>query len=356
MENTQIDDIENQVVEQRKTVDFDTREFTIEFLINKYLDKIDTDENNIFVPEYQRDFVWDDDRQSKLIESIILGLPIPVIFLAECKDGRLEIVDGSQRIRTLAAFFKNELKLTGLERLTKLNEKFYKDISESRQRKIGNIPIRTIVLADTTTEQVKNDLFERINRGSDILREMEKRKGIYKGKFTSFIYECAKNQVLHKLVPLSDSVKNRQEYEELILRFFAFVDMYPNFPTQRQGIGGVLDEYLQDMNEKVKNDDKILKDKKLLFENMLKNVENWFLNGFAKRPGQGVSRVFFEAISVGTYLATINNMTIKLNNKIDSNDLLKDYSFRALVQGKFKTHSPDKIKSRIDYIKNILVS
>ena len=96
-------DLESQINEQRKTVDFDTREFTIEILVDKYEKNINKDQNELYVPDYQREFVWDDERQSKFIESLLLGLPIPLIFVAEGSDGRLEIVDGSQRIRTLAA-------------------------------------------------------------------------------------------------------------------------------------------------------------------------------------------------------------------------------------------------------------
>ena len=76
-----IKQLEEQITEQKRTVDFDTREFTIEFLVQKYLNNIDKDENDLFVPEYQREFVWDDSRQSKLIESVTLGLPIPIILL-----------------------------------------------------------------------------------------------------------------------------------------------------------------------------------------------------------------------------------------------------------------------------------
>lgn len=101
-----LDEIEKQIAEQKKTVDYDTREFTIEYIVNKYLENIDTDDNEIFVPDYQREFTWDEERQSKFIESIILDLPVPLIFLAETQSGRLEIVDGSQRIRTVAAFCK----------------------------------------------------------------------------------------------------------------------------------------------------------------------------------------------------------------------------------------------------------
>ena len=120
IETNNYTDIENQIEKLQKTVAFNTREFTIEILVSKYLKDIDTGNNELFVPDYQREFVWDEERQSKLIESIILGLPIPLIFLTENQDGRLEIIDGSQRIRTLSAFLENELILNGLEKINLL--------------------------------------------------------------------------------------------------------------------------------------------------------------------------------------------------------------------------------------------
>lgn len=102
---------EGQIRELKRTVDYQTKEFTIEVMVQKYLDGEAEDENEIFVPAYQRAFVWDTRRKSKFIESVILELPIPYIFLAglskEISDdeGRAEIVDGSQRVRTLAALF-----------------------------------------------------------------------------------------------------------------------------------------------------------------------------------------------------------------------------------------------------------
>lgn len=112
----------NKLVEQlsneQKLVSFDMRELTIEFYVTKYLTNIDKDDNEIYVPDYQREFVWDTTRQSRFIESLLLGLPVPFIFTAEIPEtGRLEIVDGSQRIRTLAAYLSNELQLKGLEKL-----------------------------------------------------------------------------------------------------------------------------------------------------------------------------------------------------------------------------------------------
>lgn len=184
-------------------------------------------------------------------------------FVAEHENGRLEIVDGSQRIRTLAAFLKDELRLSGLLKLTELNGMTFPELLEDRQRKIRNTALRMIVLSEDTIEEIRNDIFERINRGSDQLFDMEKRKGIFRGKFNDFIYNtCAQNPKFIRMTPLAPLVIKRQEHEELILRFFALYDAYPSFSfTERMGIARYLDIYIQDANEKAKNDPHFIDEK-----------------------------------------------------------------------------------------------
>lgn len=352
MEN--LNEVENQIIEEQKTVDFDTREFTIEIMVNKYLVNIEDEQNELFVPDYQREFVWDLTRQSRLIESLVLGLPIPIIFVAENEDGRLEIVDGSQRIRTLSAYLSGDLALENLEKLSLLNGFKFNELSTSRQRKIKNTPIRMVVLSDKTTESVKNDLFDRINRGSDLLLNMEKRKGIFKGKFNDFIYnECAKIPLLNQLAPLSKVVEKRQEHEELILRFFALVDNYPNYNTNYQGIGQYLDRY---MEEKNRSFDEAEKQKKLRqLRNTLKFVDENFEFGFLKgHSQQGVSRVFFEALSVGVCLALEESPEL-INNCAYDSRWVTDKDFKNIISGKYKTHIPKKINQRINFVKRKLL-
>lgn len=345
--------LEDQITEQKKTVDFDTREFTIEFLVKKYLDNLDVGENDIFVPEYQREFVWDTERQSKLIESITLGLPIPIIFLAEDQAGRLEIVDGSQRIRTLAAFLSGELTLEGLDKLTEMNGIQFDDLPASRKRKINNTAIRMIVLSDAATEDVRNDLFERINRGSDLLRNMEKRKGSYQGLFTDLIYkECAKDPLLPQLTPLAKSVLHRQEHEELILRFFAFSEQYPNYSEISRGVSDALDSYMKERNETLNEDSRAAFVSG--FQRMLKYVSGSFKYGFTAGKGKHVSRPIFEAISVGVHLA-LNERPDLPTREIDIEKWMRDDAFRQVVSGERQTHSAKKIVARIDYVRNKLL-
>ena len=96
----------------RKNVNYDTKEFTLELLVSKFNRQIEENKSTeIYIPFYQRKFVWEDKRQSKFIESILIGLPIPPMYFAEVEEGILEVIDGSQRIRTVNRFLRNELKL-----------------------------------------------------------------------------------------------------------------------------------------------------------------------------------------------------------------------------------------------------
>ncbi|WP_296028671.1 DUF262 domain-containing protein [uncultured Treponema sp.] len=351
--NKTVEKLENDIELQQRNVSYDTKEYTIELIVNKYLNGIDENINEFFVPDYQREFVWDNYRQSRFIESLLIGLPIPYIFLAETKEGRYEIVDGSQRIRTLAAFLQNELKINKLDVLTSLNGFLFKDMLSSRQRKLKNISLKMIVLSERTSDKTKNEIFERINRGSDLLKDMEKRKGIYRGAFNDFIYDIAENELFIKLTPIAKWFENRQEREELLLRFFAFYDIYPHFKNNI-GIARQLDDYMSKENEQFKQDINEKKTKEFLFNKMIKFVSLALPNGFSKNGSNQVSRVYFEAISVGIALA------LKEDSKLDAEktclkETVKSTEFMKIISGKYNTHTPERIIERIDFIRDKLL-
>ena len=220
---------------------------------------------------------WDDARQSKFIESVLLGLPIPYIFVADIPDieneSRLEIIDGTQRIRTLARFLNNELKLERLKKLKKLNDFRFLDLPLSRQRRFKRTTLRMIQLTEKATEDIRRDMFERINTGSVDLNEMEKRRGIEGGPLLQFIEQLSKFSEFRSLCPFSEALVNRHEPEEFVLRFFAYLNNYKNFNRQ---VNEFLNEYLKNNNsfdeESMRNE----------FESMLEFVNKYFPNGFRK--------------------------------------------------------------------------
>lgn len=346
--------LETQLEKQQSPISYDIKEYTIEYYVNKYLKDEEKDDNELYVPDYQREFIWDRKHESRFIESLLLGLPVPFIFAAEIKEtGRLEIVDGSQRIRTMSAFMSNELMLCGLNKLTEFNDCKYSDLPGAIQRGFKNISIRMIVLSSKATPEVRNEMFDRINTSSVPLLPMETRRGIYKGPFTDFIAKLATNDRFKALCPLATYMQKRREEEELILRLFAFRETYPNFGVvESKGVASFLDSYLEQKNKTFTEEEK--KSMEMVFKRLITFVEKAFpQQGFTKRKHAiGVSKPYFEAIAVGISLALDNNPNIE---PIEKQELLIDKNnrnaFYGLIDGRYHTHTSTKIKERIEFVK-----
>lgn len=339
---------EEQILDNQRIVDYDTKEYPVEVVVEKYLSGREDDENEIFVPDYQREFVWPNDTRSKFIESVLIGLPIPYVFVADVGkgEGRLEIVDGSQRIRTLAAFVQDEFELDGLKKLKKLNGFLFSDLPVSRQRRFKRRTIRLIELTEKADENVRRDIFERINTGSNLLNDMEVRWGINEGPLLNFIRECASNALFKKLAPLSDAIELRRERDEFILRFFAYLDNYLNFDKK---VVSFLDDYLE--KNQPGFDEVRAAPMREEYLKMLQFVNTYFPNGFKKGTNHNTTpRIRFEAISVGVALA--------LRQKPD----LIPSSIDWLESSEFKKHttsdasnSKPKVKARIEFVRDSLL-
>jgi hypothetical protein len=210
-----------QLTNDQRVLDYDTKEFTVELLVQKFGEEDDSD---IFVPRYQRQFNWGLHRQSRFIESLLIGLPVPFVFFADLPNGRLEIVDGRQRLGTCKAFLRNELVLEGLERLDQLIGFRFSDLDRAQQRRFKNRTIRSVVLSQKATEDDRRDLFDRINTGSLIAEPAETRRGAIKGPMTDLIDLLAEDAVFRKLCPMPDNARKLREADELVVRFFTFSD------------------------------------------------------------------------------------------------------------------------------------
>lgn len=348
----QREEAESQIEEAETIVDYTTREYPVEIIAHKYLTGLEDDTNELFVPDYQRDLVWDEKRKSKFIESIIIGLPIPYLFVADIKhsEGRLEIVDGSQRIRTLAEFMKNQFKLTDLKKLSKLNGFQYSDLPPARQRRFNRKTLRMIELTHKADEEVRRDIFERINTGSVELEAMEKRRGIQPGKFMDFLSECAQIPLFKELAPLTKVSESRHDREELVLRFFAYLNNHANFKNR---VSDFLDEYLE-KTQKEFNKATSAKMKKE-FELVLNFVKDYFPHGFKRNPKDKLTpRVRFEAIAVGVSLALREKPEL-----IPDKNSIKSW----LNSSEFKHHtttdasnSRPKLIARIHFVKDQLIN
>lgn len=340
---------EAEVREKQKPVDYDTKEYPVEVIVQKYIDGKDDDINELFIPDYQREMAWDDVRQSKFIESVLLGLPIPYIFVADIFDpendqARLEIVDGTQRIRTLARFLNNELMLEKLEKLENLNGFTYADLPLARQRRFKRSTLRMIQLTEKADEEVRRDMFERINTGSVVLNDMEKRRGISRGPFLSLIDELSENLKFRKLCPFSEAIIRRREPQEFVLRFFAYLNNYEHFERQ---VNIFLNDYLEKHNHDGLDREGMCSE----FQSMLNFVEKHFPNGFSKAEGYTKTpRIRFEAISVGVALA----LRRKSNLEPKSMKWLNSKEFKEYTTSDASNSRP-KVIRRIEYVRDQLL-
>ena len=172
-------------------------------------------------PEFQRYYIWDDNTASRLIESVFLEIPIPVIYLAEDEDSRYSVIDGQQRLRSLIRFLDNDLELRGLQVCKELNGKKYQNLASELQNKFENYTIRVIEIRKHSHSAVKFEIFERLNRGSFKLNDQELRNCIYRGKYNDLLKELAEDKDFMFMLGLKEPHK-RMFDRELVLRFLSF--------------------------------------------------------------------------------------------------------------------------------------
>lgn len=176
-------------------------------------------------PPYQRQYVWDlkPELPSRLIESLLLQIPIPPLYFVRLETGKSEVVDGQQRLTTLIRFVKNEFPLQKLQKLSSLNSKRFCELSEQEQEKILDAPIRSIVIDSGTNLDLRYEIFERLNRGAMALNEQEIRNCVYRGAFCDLLVQLEKDANWRR-VKGNNSPEPRFIEREMILRFFAFAN------------------------------------------------------------------------------------------------------------------------------------
>ncbi|MHA6689544.1 DUF262 domain-containing protein [Devosia sp. A449] len=312
-----------------KTIRFDVTEFTVDYLVERMRTEV------YYVPEYQRNMVWNDVRQSEFIESVIIGLPIPFLFYYEDGEGRFEIVDGSQRLRTLQKFMDNDLKLRGLELLEALNGFRYQDLETARRQKLGNRSIRGIVLEEGTDPETRTEMFRRINTGGRQANEAEIRRGSLPGPFNDLILELSKDLKFVEMTPLSQKAIQEREREELVTRFFVYKDGFGldgEFQNYRDDPSRYIYAWIKRANEQAKSNPEILDASKKSFLEMLAFVESAFPNGFRKSvKGAQIPRVRFEAIAVGSSLA-LDIKPQMLINVPDAGSIVRSSRFEEVTR------------------------
>lgn len=168
---------------------------------------------------YQRKYVWDLGKASRLIESLLLNVPIPVCYFAEDEEGVYEVIDGLQRLTAIKRFLDGNFAISGASVLSELNGSKFEDLSPKDQRRLEGRTIRCIVITADSHPDIKFDVFERLNTGAMSLTAQELRNLVYRGPFNDSIKELINEHAFTRL--LGNTTNKRMGHEELVLRYFA---------------------------------------------------------------------------------------------------------------------------------------
>ncbi len=177
----------------------------------------------VLSPIFQRRQVWDDARKSRLVESVLLEVPLPIFYLAESQDGTQEVIDGQQRLNALFQFLDNKYSLRGLKALTEHNGKKFESFKDNKliQKLVRDYPLRIIIFKRESDENLRFEIFERLNTGAVPLNDQELRNCIYRGAYNQLLIELAADSDYMRLMGLKAPEKRMKDVE-YVLRFAAF--------------------------------------------------------------------------------------------------------------------------------------
>lgn len=170
-------------------------------------------------PDFQRDFVWEKDKQSRLVESVLMRIPLPVFYVAEDDEGLLIVVDGRQRLTTLQRFLEGDLTLNLPDR-PELNGKQFQDLEPRLQNRVEDCQLHFYIIDRTVPERARLDIFERVN-GGEVLTRQQMRNAIYNGVATKFLKAEAESQLFKDATGGSLNIKKMQD-REFVNRFCSF--------------------------------------------------------------------------------------------------------------------------------------
>ncbi|MFN6567467.1 DUF262 domain-containing protein [Dendronalium sp. ChiSLP03b] len=354
-----LEDIIDETIGEVRT---DSLDLSFGEIVNLYSSK-----ELVIQPEYQRLFRWTDEQKSRLIESIVLELPIPQIFVIETSDTVFELIDGLQRVSSVIQFIDPKalklepLVLEGCDLVKELNGISFEDLSLRLRLKIKRSSVRTVVIKRQSKSFLRYAMFKRLNTGGEILDPQEIRNcsarmvgddGI---RFYSFIQRKASHPAfINCIETLAQVEKDRKGDEELVLRFLAAKNAQHMFK-------GSVRDWLDDYLEKI-----ILKEIDFDFESeeqqfdkiftFLSNAlgEGAFVKYRGEKPIGGLAPAYYEAITVGTLnaLDKIRNVpTDRVKQKVI--DTVQTEEFRNYTGS--GANKREKLQGRINTIKDALL-
>jgi hypothetical protein len=277
--------------------------------------------------------VWDNAKASRLIESLLLNIPIPVLFFAETTDANYQIVDGHQRVYTVVRYLDNQFPLSGLRIQAELRGLRFHQLPEREQRFLRTRVMRAIIIGADSSPSMKFEVFERLNTGGLSLNAQEVRHGLNMGAFSDLLSELQNDQHFRESLGIPRPRK-RMVDQELILRFFALRDRLPQYRTP---LVRFLNEYMQDNRSPNQN---WISEKRELFTSTMRLI-SVVMPGTAFRvtdtSGRSAERVINRALyEAQTVVFSICNRDLAESNaralRLSLASLFGDSDFNGLIK------------------------
>ncbi len=355
------DDVELNIDTDQRKIIWQAKDFSIrEFLTMK------NDGELILQPLYQRNFVATDLIASKLIESILLDVPIPVVYLAEEQNGSYSVIDGQQRLTSFLSYLEGKFpdsrpfKISGLKVLSELNKKLFVELDSELQKKIRSTTIHSIIIKKESNPDIKFEIFERLNTGSTKLNEDEIRNTVYRGSYIELLSELSENPTFHELIQ-KDNFKKRMIYRGMILRFLALSEKsYLNYKSSMK----------QFSNKELRDNRNLSAEKrkeyKSRFEHCLDlvkvvfgtNAFRRYIPGFNEEGGKWASTQINMSLFDLQMVGFVNFSKNEVLSKADAireellNLMATDIEFQNLIG--FKTSDTDNVKKRFKMYMDML--
>lgn len=231
-----------------------------DFLIPSLLDSMNKETYINLTPPYQRRLRWDRKRKSRLIESLLMNIPIPPVFLFEAELAKYEVMDGQQRLSTIREFFGNEFPLNGLEKWSTLNGRRYGQLPSRIQSGLQRRSISAIILLAESDSEIKRFAFERLNTGGVRLNPQEIRNALHGGVFNDLLHELSRGELFTSIwnIPPRETNEERHPSQrltsnrfykqmldcEIVLRFFTLAEPDEMSKSMRTSLDDTMKRYL----------------------------------------------------------------------------------------------------------------
>jgi len=309
-------------------------------------------------PDFQREFVWKDGAQSRLIESMFIQFPLPAFYMDATDDDKWLVIDGLQRLSTVKRFvLDNDLKLRDLEYLgDELNGKMYNELSRPLQRRINETQVTVYKIEKGTPPEVRYNLFKRINTGGLPLSPQEIRHALYPGQANPFLAELADSEEFKRATNYSIRDK-RMADREMVLRFLAF--SITHYTEYRTNLAMFLNDHIVKLNGMTLEE---LDQWRYRFFRVMTAAyhifDKWAFRKMYSKKGQysHVSKPLFETWSVNIDKLTDEQICSLVEQKERAIDkfiiIMKKCYFDNAIS--VNTGSPDRIKTRFKYVENLI--